>query len=366
MMNADQWATELDSSLSHRSQAQLAGLLQQVTDWFLAGGETMSEEHVAIFDDVMVRLVERIEREALVELSERLAPLANGPVKVIGQLSRNDDIAVSGPLLERSTVLSDPDLVEIAQTKGQNHLTAIAGRATLSEMVTAVLFGRGNSDVARKVTANPGARISRHTYESLLKRARQDPDLTAAVATRKDLPQEVFEQLVREATETVRQRLLARSTPETRQRVSEVLTNVAARVSREPMPQALGGSARNLIPLDLVRLRMRVMQAVKARQRSDIIEALAVLCQVPVKAVGDLIKLGSAEGLIVLGKAGGMSWPDLQEVLKVTVPAEAKSLATLKALFDKYASLSSPKAQIAVSYIRTSKAMTRNDINRLM
>src|SRR3954447_1796376 len=103
MMNADQWASKLDSSLSHRSQAQLAGLLQQVTDWFLAGGETLSDEHVTIFDDVMVRLVERIEREALVELSVRLAPIPNAPAKVISHLSRNDDLAVSGPVLAQST-----------------------------------------------------------------------------------------------------------------------------------------------------------------------------------------------------------------------------------------------------------------------
>ncbi len=365
MMNADQWATELDFSLRQRSQAQLAGLLQQVTDWFLSGAKTLSDDHVAIFDDVMTRLIERIEREALIELSERLAPVPNAPAGVIGRLSRNDDIAVSGPVLEQSTVLTDPDLVEIAQTKSQRHLSAIARRKSISEMVTAVLFGRGSDEVARKVTENPGARISRHTFESVLKRARQDPDLTAAVASRNDLPQEVFEQLIRQATETVRQRLLARATPEMRARITQVLANVAARLAREPVPSVLGNATKNLIPLDLARLRLRVMQAVKAGKAIELIEALAVLCQVPVKSVNELIRQGSAEGLIVLGKSGGMSWPDLQEVLKVTVPSQAKAL-NLNALFDKYARLSAPKAQIAVSYIRTAKAVSRKDIERLM
>src|SRR5262249_7749217 len=119
MMNAQQWAAELETSLTHRSEAQRAAILRQITDLFLAGATTLSTEHVAVFDDVMTRLIERIEHEALVELSARLAPVDNAPAKVIGQLSRNDDIQVSGPILEQSRVLTDPDLVEIAQTKGQ-------------------------------------------------------------------------------------------------------------------------------------------------------------------------------------------------------------------------------------------------------
>jgi uncharacterized protein (DUF2336 family) len=366
MTNVEHWTSEIDASLSGRNEAQVAGLLQQITDWFLAGATTLSEEHVAIFDDVMGRLIERIERETLVELSERLAPIDNAPPGVIGRLSRSDDIAVSGPLLEQSPVLTDPDLVEIAQTKGQSHLSAIAGRQAISEMVTAVLFGRGDSDVARKVTENPGARISRHTFESVVKRARQDAGLTVAVADRKDLPQELFEQLIREATATVRQRLLTRASPEMRQRIAQVLTRVAERVSREPVARIITGGAKNLIPLDLIRLRARVMQAVKARQSAEMIDALAVLGQVPVKAVNELIKQGSAEGLIALGKTGGMSWPDLQEVLKAALPGPATTGAALNALFDTYARLTPPKAQIAVSYIRTTKAVSRTDIARLM
>ncbi len=364
MMNAEQWAAEIDSSLSQRTPEQVSLLLQHITEWFVSGADALSDEHIAIFDDVMGRLIERIEREALVELSERLAPIDNAPAGVIGQLSRNDDIAVSGPVLEQSKVLTDPDLVEIAQTKSQGHLAAIANRPAISEMVTAVLFGRGDSDVACKVTQNPGARISRHTFEAVLRRARQDPALTVVVADRKDLPKDFFEQLVREATATVRQRLLTRAAPDMRQRITQVLTNVAARVSREPVANIVA-APRNLIPLDLARLRARIMQGVANRQGDEVADAIAVLAQVPARAVIDLIRQGSAEGLIALGKAGGMGWPDLQEVLKFVLPAAA-SPPTLKTLFDKYAGLSAPKAQVAVTYIRTTKSVSRNDIARLM
>jgi len=307
MLNARQWSAEIDSTLSQRNAAQRTVILRQLTALFVAEAGALSVEHVAVFDEVMTRLIERIEHEALVELSERIAPIENAPPAVIGRLSRNDDIAVSGPVLEQSPVLTDPDLVEIAQTKSQDHLAAIAGRSTISEIVTAVLFGRGNDDVAHKVTENEGARISPITYESVVRRARNNADLSASVARRKDLPDELFEQLVREATEAVRQRLIARATPQMRRRIAEVLSDVSARVVRMPTPQTLiAGAPRSPIPLDMARLRARVMEATTAGSRADIADALAVLCQVPVKAVNDLMHQNIAEGLLILGKAGGM------------------------------------------------------------
>jgi uncharacterized protein (DUF2336 family) len=357
----DLWNSELDAALSQRSDDQRTTILRQMTDLFLTTADSLSQDHVVLFDDVMMRLVDHIEREALVELSERLAPIDNAPVNVIGRLSRNDDIAVSGPVLQKSSVLTDPDLIEIAQTKSQNHLLAIAGRASISTLVTTALVGRGNDEVALKVAANTGAHISSNTYLTFLKRARGDEAITGAVASRQDLPQEMFEQLVREATETVRQRLLAKSGPEMRERISKILAKIAAKVSQTPA--ALGGS-RSLFSPDIVQLRAQVMHRTRAGDIPKLIDALAVLCRVPTKIVNDLVKQHLHEGIIILGKAGGLSWPELQDVLKVATPP-MKS-AELTALFDKYASLSAPKSQIAASFLRTTKLVSRAAIAKLM
>jgi len=61
-----------------------------------------------------------------------------------------------------------------------------------------------------------------------------------------------------------------------------------------------------------------------------------------------------------------MSWPELREVLRVAIPAEAQPSPALDALFDRYAALSAPKAQIAASFIRTRKSITRADIAPLL
>ncbi len=162
-----------------------------MTDLFLDGLDNFSDDQIAIFDDVIGRLIEKTEAPALVELSARLAPLGNAPVNVMARLACADDIAVSGPVLEKSDVLTDDTLAEIAGTKGQKHLAAIVGRTRIGETVTDVLVDRGNSEIAHKVTANLGARLSELGFVKLIGRAKNDKALAAAIANRIDMPPEL-------------------------------------------------------------------------------------------------------------------------------------------------------------------------------
>ncbi|MBI3703866.1 MAG: DUF2336 domain-containing protein [Rhizobiales bacterium] len=183
--------TELDTALSRVSDSQHNSILRRITDLFLNDSERFSDEHVAVFDDVIYRLIERTEHSALIELSAKLAPVDNAPVNVVVRLSNEDDIAISGPVLEQSEVLTEQNLAEIAKKKGQEHLAAIAGRQRIGESVTDILVDRGNSEVACKVTGNQGARFSEPGFVKLIKRAKNDKTLAAAVAV-VDVPANVI------------------------------------------------------------------------------------------------------------------------------------------------------------------------------
>ena len=182
---------ELDSTLRKASSSKHRTILCSVTDLFLRGAQSYSQDLITVFGDVIDRLLENIERPALIELSAKLAPINNAPVKVIGHLSCNDDIAVSGPILSKSDALTDKILFEVAKTKGQLHLAAIVGRPRISETITDILVDRGNSDIARMVVANQGARLSELGFVKLIKRAESDGELATAIANRKDIPDEL-------------------------------------------------------------------------------------------------------------------------------------------------------------------------------
>jgi uncharacterized protein (DUF2336 family) len=183
---------ELRQALAEAPASRYLVILKSLTGLFLDGASTYSLDHVAVFDDIMSCLIEKIDREAVIELSCKLATVGNAPTRVIGRLSRDDDMAIAGPILERSDALSDETLVEIAATKSQYHLSAIAGRSYVSEPVTNALIDRGNANVKLNVTKNEGARLSDVGFVKLISQSRSDKDLATALAARKDLPPELL------------------------------------------------------------------------------------------------------------------------------------------------------------------------------
>jgi len=160
--------TELEVALQNGSIAKRTELLRRVTDLFFGGTDTYSAEQLSLFDDVFSRLIDHIEGKVLSELSTRLAPIANAPAKVIQRLARDDDIVISGPVLQHSQRLTDDDLIEIAKSKSQEHLLKVSGRANLNEAVTDVLVERGDAQVVNEVAANAGARLSKEGFSKLV------------------------------------------------------------------------------------------------------------------------------------------------------------------------------------------------------
>lgn len=182
---------ELDAALSKASNFRQLQILRSITDLFILGADTYTDEQIAIFDDVITRLIEKMDARSLGELSARLAAVSNPPKGVVAQLSGSDNIAISGPALEKSEGLSDEALVSIATSKSQKHLKAIAGRQSLSEVVTDVLVERGDPEVSRRVSANLGARLSEMGFVKLINRAKKDRGLADAISSRDDLPPEL-------------------------------------------------------------------------------------------------------------------------------------------------------------------------------
>jgi len=218
-----------DGTAESRSRA-----LRQITDLFLDGIDAYGDAEVGVFDDILSGLVEKIERQTLAELSGRIGPLNRAPPKLCGQLARHDDIEVARPVLQRSPLLSDRNLVEIAQSKSQQHLEAIANRPRLSERVSDVLIDRGNEVVLTAVARNLGARLSTRGYRSLLGKAERHAGIASAIISRPDLSPEMFRKLVAQATNTVQQRLLtATSDPAVKGKLQETIQSVSSVIARE-------------------------------------------------------------------------------------------------------------------------------------
>jgi len=184
---------ELDATLPEKSEDWRSTALRQIADLFLSGAAFYGGEQVALFDEVIGRLMQDTDRLELAALSNRLAPVDNAPVKVIGRLARHSDMAVCGPILGQAKGLPDADLVEVADKDriDPNLLTKIALRPHLSAAVTDVLLKRGNKAIQRAVIDNPNARVSEAGFARVIMSLNDDKNFAAAIAAREDVPPEL-------------------------------------------------------------------------------------------------------------------------------------------------------------------------------
>jgi uncharacterized protein (DUF2336 family) len=182
---------ELDRRLASVTSARRLVMLRDITDLLLRSEAAYSSEQVSLFDTVIERLSKGIAAKALAELSGRLAVVDSAPAETVSRLSDHDDIAISGPVLERSKALKDDDLVGIAQTKSQGHLLAIAGRSEINGFVTDVLVDRGDPAVNRKMLSNGGAHFSEMGFVRLIDEGSRDKAFANMIAKRGDVPEEL-------------------------------------------------------------------------------------------------------------------------------------------------------------------------------
>ena len=300
---------ELEFALKSNSIERHNSLLKKVTALFLGSRDRITEEISSVFDDVILRLVEHVERRARAELSWDLAPIAYAPLNVIRRLASDDDITIAGPVLAQSPRLTDQNLVEVAKTKSQSHLSKVAERVQLSPVVTDVLVDRGDQKVVTKVASNIGARFSKTGMSMLVMRASGDDELTHAVSGRPDISPRLFKRLLSYATEQARERMLASSGPADREAINRVLTQIAAQTGSRTISKREHDAAQRLVhsfSQDTEQTRSKVLQFANGSRIAELVAAMSILSSVPIALVSRLICDTEPFGAMVLCKAIGL------------------------------------------------------------
>jgi uncharacterized protein (DUF2336 family) len=318
---------EVEKAINTGSPEKRLETIKRVTDLFLSSALKLNGEQIELFDKVLERLIKTIElraiadisaRIALAEISGKLAPVALAPPSVIGRLARNDEIAIAGPVLSESARLSARDLVEIAETKGEHHLLAVSGRWWLTEVVTDALLARRYPTVSRRIVNNPGARVSASGFAIVLAQAESDPELAVETGIRVDLPFELRQQLLRNATEAVRSRLLSQAPPDLFEEIRTAIATVSAGVNHEMSKIRDFAAAKRFVAL--LREKGELTEATlvgfaKQRKYEETVAALAELSRSTIEVVRPLMQSLRDDGVLIPCRAAGFSWETVQAIL---------------------------------------------------
>jgi uncharacterized protein (DUF2336 family) len=300
---------ELDEAISRGTPESRVRALWHATDLLIAG--SYSEEEIETFGRVIERLADEIEVEVRAWLSVRLSHFDEAPINVIRKLAFDDAIEVAGPVLEESVRLDDETLIANVRSKSQSHMLAISRRTSLGEDVTDVLVARGNRTVVNSVAANSGARFSGSSLLHMVKRAEGDSILAERLGLRKDIPRNLFQQLIAKASNDVRKRL-ASERPEMMNEIATSVVDVAGDLQSKFGPVSRSYFvAKRVVTAQHRQGRLTedsIASYAMAHKLEEVTIGLSLLCALPVDVIERALLDRNRQTPLILAKALGFSW----------------------------------------------------------
>jgi uncharacterized protein (DUF2336 family) len=346
---------QLEDALASKDVSRRAEILRKVTDLFVLGSGQFSQDQVELFDTVMGKLLENIERAARAQFGSRIARLSDAPPNVVRILASDAAIEVAGPVLQHCERLGEDVLVENAKTQSQDHLLAISGRKVLAEAVTDVLVRRGIQSVVCSTARNGGARFSYFGVSALVRRARDDGDLALCVWSRPDIPRQNLVRLFVEASEAVKKQFV-----DADPRRTALITSMVARASDEIQAKARAGSNDFVQAMSYVtelhadgKLGEAHLLAFTNEGSFDkVVAALSLMCDLPIGLVERSFVQNQTEQILVLARAIDISWVTTVALLQLDSGAHAGSRQRLDQCFTQFSRLQPKTAQTALQFYR--------------
>jgi uncharacterized protein (DUF2336 family) len=346
---------ELQSTLAHGTVARRVETLRRVTDLFINGAIDYSDEQIGLFDDVFQCLIDHIETSAKALLANRLAPIDTAPPLTIRALAFDDVIEVAGPVLSQSNRLDDKTLIENARSKSQAHLMAISTRRVLSGAVTDVLVQRGNDEVIQSTVNNPGAEFTERGFTRLVSRAEGDDNLTISVGQCPAMPRHLYLKLLAKASDTVRQRLEA-ANPQQAARVPTAVKEATRRARSATSTMTRNTEIAHALIKSLYddgRLdESQVASFAEAGKFDEANASIAAMANMPVAIAENMMIESRAEGVMILAKVAGLSWPTVKMIIDMRDELAGGDPTDIAACKDTYERLRPSTAQQVLRFHR--------------
>jgi uncharacterized protein (DUF2336 family) len=158
-----------------------------VASLYRVQGSHLNDRERDLMREILRRLTKDVEMAIRIALAERLADDASAPNDLIVLLA-DDNIEVARPVILRSPLLTDEDMLRLIAECDIAHQEAVAARPHIGEPVTAALAKTEAETVLVTLARNATAKISTTTYEVLVEKSRQYVTLQEPITQRNDLP----------------------------------------------------------------------------------------------------------------------------------------------------------------------------------
>jgi len=305
---------ELEQLFAEGSSEKRDELLERVTDLFFLTSEQQNAAAKAVFSEVIERIAYELELKTRARLAERMSDAFGAPHKLIVRLA-TDEIGVARPVLEKSPVLKDADLVSIAVEYGQDHLHAISGRAELSSTVTDVIVVRGDYSVLTHMAGNKGAEFSPNGLVNISERAGGDSGLYSALEMRTDIPRAMLNEIKHRISERLKAELAESSSGISGEDIDEIVEDRASEMHLRSGEQARKnmerGKNQQAISDEMVLLFAR------KRKLTESVQCLSLMSGVSLSKVSHCLLEADLTALAILCKSGNLKSPTFAALIQL-------------------------------------------------
>jgi uncharacterized protein (DUF2336 family) len=345
---------ELDEAVSRGSAESREKALSYATDMLMIG--RYAEDDIWMFGEVIGRLADAIEVAARAQLAKRLANASHAPMNVIKKLAFDDAIDVAGPILQHCERLDAQTLISNIRTKSQPHMLAIARRASVPAVVTDELVTRGNREVVTSVAANSGAVLSDFGFLHAIKRSKGDSILAEQLGLRKDIPRQMFQQLIAKASADVR-RKLEQERPDLVGQIQTSVTHVVESLQGKfgPATETYFHAKRVVTARhQLGELNENsILEYARAHRIEETTVGLSLLCALPVGTVERA--LTDPEMTLILAKARNFEWETTMALLFLGARDHRIKSSQLDSLKEEFARLNTQTSQDVLNFYQSRK-----------
>jgi len=172
--------------LHHSDAGRRGDLYLAVATLFRTRGPQLTERERTLTCDILRRLADNVAAETRTALAERLADDPAAPRELI-LLLIDDRLDIARPLILRSTVLNEDDLLDIVRRADDARNVLCAKRAGIGEKLTAELARTSSEPVLLALVRNVTARFAADTLDTLVHKVRHLPSLRKTLGTRPEM-----------------------------------------------------------------------------------------------------------------------------------------------------------------------------------
>lgn len=273
-------------------------------------------------------------------LSEALKTLPDAPHDIVLALALDSEATVATPVLEFSPVLTDDDLKEVIRASPLTaQLVAISRRLNVGEEVSHAIVGAGNVDAITSLLKNPNAQIREETLDAIIDAAPRQTTWHEPLVHRRQLSTKAALRIAEFVAQSLVQALADRTDldPQTTATLGKMVKEKLRRddekgglAADDPddqlAPQALAVVSRQLDALAKSgKLTSKyVIQAASDGAVTVAVVAIARMADLPVEAVAEVVRAGSAKGMLAVAWAADFTAEEAAHLqLKVArVPPE--------------------------------------------